>query len=41
MVRRLISLLPSNNREKPPVVPTEDPADRIELSLDSLAPQQP
>jgi propionyl-CoA carboxylase beta chain len=41
MLRRLISLLPSNNREKPPVVPTEDPADRIELSLDSLAPSNP
>ncbi len=41
MLRRLISLLPSNNREKPPVVPTEDPADRIELSLDSLVPSNP
>jgi propionyl-CoA carboxylase beta chain len=41
MVRRLISMLPSNNREKPPVVPTEDPADRIELSLDSLVPSNP
>ncbi len=41
MLRRLISLLPSNNREKPPVVPTEDPAGRIELSLDSLVPSNP
>jgi propionyl-CoA carboxylase beta chain len=41
MVRRLISLLPSHNRQKPPVVPTEDPADRIDLSLDTLAPDNP
>ena len=28
MTRRLFSFLPLNNREKPPVVPTEDPAER-------------
>ena len=31
----------SSNREKPPVVPTEDPAERIELSLDTLVPDNP
>ena len=41
MVRRLTSLLPSHNRQKPPVVPTEDPADRLEHSLDTLAPDNP
>jgi len=41
MVRRLVSLLPSHNRQKPPVVPTEDPADRIDDSLDTLAPDNP
>jgi len=41
MVRRLVSLLPSHNRQKPPVVPTEDPADRIDPSLDTLAPDNP
>jgi propionyl-CoA carboxylase beta subunit len=41
MLRRLISLIPSNNREKPPVVPTDDPADRLEMSLDSLVPSDP
>jgi len=41
MLRRLISLLPSNNRQKPPVVPTEDRADRIDPSLDTLAPDDP
>src|SRR5438045_5162652 len=30
MTRRLFTFLPLNNREKPPVVPTEDPADRAE-----------
>jgi propionyl-CoA carboxylase beta chain len=41
MARRLFSFLPSNNRESPPVVPTEDPADRPEPSLDSLVPDDP
>ncbi|MBK6971840.1 MAG: acyl-CoA carboxylase subunit beta [Sterolibacteriaceae bacterium] len=38
MMRRLIGFLPSNNREKPPVVPPFDPTDRIDLSLDTLVP---
>jgi propionyl-CoA carboxylase beta chain len=41
MTRRLFTFLPSNNRESPPVVPTEDPADRREPSLDSLVPDDP
>jgi propionyl-CoA carboxylase beta chain len=41
MTRRLFSYLPSNNREKPPRLPTADPSDRIELSLDTLVPQHP
>src|ERR1700750_232534 len=41
MTRRLFSYLPLNNREKPPVVPTEAPADRTELSLDTLVPDSP
>src|ERR1700760_355552 len=41
MTRRLFSFLPLNNREKPPVVPTEDPAERMELSLDTLVPDNP
>jgi propionyl-CoA carboxylase beta chain len=36
--RRLINFIPSNNRQKPPTWPTEDPADRLEPSLDSLIP---
>ncbi len=41
MTRRLFSFLPSSNKEKPPVVPTEDPADRMEMSLDTLVPDNP
>ena len=41
MTRRLISFLPANNREAPPVVPTDDPAGRIEMSLDKLVPDNP
>lgn len=36
--RRLFNLLPLSNREKPPVRPTPDPADRVELSLNTLVP---
>ncbi len=38
MLRRLVGFLPANNREKPPIVPTEDPADRLDYSLDTLVP---
>jgi propionyl-CoA carboxylase beta chain len=40
-IRRLLGFLPSNNREKPPVRPTDDPADREEPSLDTLVPDNP
>jgi len=38
MVRALFSHLPSSSKEKPPIVPTDDPADRLDLSLDTLVP---
>jgi len=41
MVRALFSYLPSSNQEKPPVVPTDDPADRLDHSLDTLVPDSP
>jgi len=41
MTRRLVSFLPANNREKPPRLPTEDPSDRLEMSLDTLVPEHP
>jgi propionyl-CoA carboxylase beta chain len=40
-VRRLIDFLPLSNREKPPARPFFDPPDRIEPSLDTLAPDNP
>ena len=41
MLRRLYNYLPLNNREKPPVRPSNDPADRMDLSLDTLVPDNP
>ena len=41
MTRRLVGFLPANNREKPPRLPTTDPSERIELSLDTLVPENP
>ena len=41
MIRRFISFLPSNNREKPPRLPSQDPAERLDFSLDTLVPDNP
>ncbi len=41
MLRRFINFLPASNREKPPVWPCNDPAEREELSLDTLVPDDP
>ncbi len=41
MVRRLVNYLPPNNRERPPVRPTTDSANRIDRSLDTLVPSNP
>jgi propionyl-CoA carboxylase beta chain len=38
MLRRFINFLPLNNREKPPVQATNDPAERLDFSLDTLVP---
>jgi propionyl-CoA carboxylase beta chain len=40
-VRRLVDLLPMNNREKPPVRPFFDDPGRLEPSLDTLIPDNP
>ncbi len=40
-VRRLVDLLPLNNREKPPVRPFFDDPARVEPSLDTLIPDNP
>jgi propionyl-CoA carboxylase beta chain len=37
-LRRFVGFLPANNREKAPRRPTQDPADRDDLSLDTLVP---
>jgi propionyl-CoA carboxylase beta chain len=41
MTRRLVGFLPSSNREKPPRSPCADSADRLDLSLDTLVPDNP
>ena len=38
MLRRFFNYLPLNNREQPPVRATNDPADRLDHSLDTLVP---
>jgi len=38
MLRRLYNYLPLNNREKPPIRRSNDPADRMDYSLDTLVP---
>src|SRR5712664_572010 len=37
-LRRFVDFLPSNNREKAPIRPTQDPVDRDDASLDTLVP---
>ena len=39
LIRELLSFIPSNNAENPPVVPNEDPVDRIEDSLREIIPE--
>jgi propionyl-CoA carboxylase beta chain len=41
LLRELLSYLPSNNLDDPPIVVTDDPIDREEASLDSIVPEQP
>ncbi|MEM6695626.1 MAG: acyl-CoA carboxylase subunit beta, partial [Pseudomonadota bacterium] len=40
-VRRLIDFLPANNRSKVPVRPFFDAPDRVDMSLDTLIPENP
>lgn len=41
MVRELLGFLPSNRSERAPLLPTQDPVDRAEASLDTLVPDNP
>ncbi len=40
-IKRLLSFLPDNNMEDPPLVPTGDSPDRIDPALDSIIPDNP
>jgi propionyl-CoA carboxylase beta chain len=40
-LRRFVDFLPASNRERPPERQTEDVADRAEMSLDTLIPDNP
>jgi propionyl-CoA carboxylase beta chain len=40
LLRELLAFLPSNNGEKPPLLPTTDPASREAPALDSLVPTE-
>ena len=39
-IRELLSFMPGNNAEDPPIVATQDPADREEAALDTLVPAE-
>ncbi|HEY3358321.1 MAG TPA: acyl-CoA carboxylase subunit beta [Polyangia bacterium] len=41
MTRELLSFLPQNNHEEPPVTPTRDKADREDFALDTVVPLDP
>ena len=41
LVRELLSFMPSNNMEDPPLRPTDDPEDRADDTLNSLVPDNP
>ena len=41
MTREFLSYLPQNNKEKTPIVPSKDPIEREEHSLDTLIPDDP
>lgn len=40
-VRKLLSYLPQNCEEPPPVVASDDPIDRVDTELDTLVPENP
>jgi len=41
MIRKLISFLPQNNLEDPPMEPCDDPIDRLEDELNTIIPENP
>ncbi len=40
-IRRLFDFLPLSFKEKPPVLPTADDPERVEMSLDTIVPENP
>jgi propionyl-CoA carboxylase beta chain len=41
LIREMLSFMPSNNMEEPPVKPTDDPEDRKDETLNSIVPDNP
>ncbi|MCW1735780.1 acyl-CoA carboxylase subunit beta [Anaerorudis cellulosivorans] len=41
LIRKLLSFLPQNNLEDPPLFPNDDPIDRLEDSLNEIIPDSP
>src|SRR3989441_7839 len=41
LIRELLTFLPQNNLEDPPLRPTQDPVDRRDESLQTIVPDQP
>ncbi len=41
LLRKLFSYIPQNHREKPPVIPNDDPIDRADEELNSIVPDDP
>ena len=39
LIRKLLSYLPQNNLEDPPIIPCEDPIERLEDSLNAIIPE--
>ena len=39
LIRKLLSYMPSNNLEDPPIVPTSDPIDRLDDVLNTIIPE--
>src|SRR5690606_10992956 len=41
LIRKLMSYLPQNNLEDPPVIPNTDPVDRLDENLNEIIPDNP
>lgn len=41
LIRKLLSYLPQNNLEDPPVLPCDDPIDRLDDTLNEIVPESP